>query len=529
MTDKHKHIVLRFAILYLLIIALFLGVVYKIAVIQFVEGKKWIELSEKQNIKDITIKPRRGNIYAFDGRLLASSIPSYKVYMDMKVDPLQKENGRIFYENVDSLAIALSNYFKDRSINWYKQDLIKAYKSNKRRHPVIRKEISYSEYKDIQKFPIFRMGRYRGGIYAEERVKRVKPFGSLASRTIGHVYAIEEKGGMSGIEGSFDTELVGTPGLSKKRRIAYQNLEPVEVEPIHGLDIYTTLNIEIQDIAEKALRDTIAELKAESGCIVVMEVQTGEIKAIVNLDRDKKSGKYYEGINHALSNRMEPGSTFKIASLIAVLDEGKIKINDVIDIEGGKIKVANKYMKDHNYNSGKGYDKLKVNEIIQASSNVGTSKIVMQTFDKKPEKFIEKLYDMRLNDPLPLQMKGATKPWIKHPKKDKSQWYGTSLAWMSIGYETIIPPINMLTFYNAIANDGKMVSPLFVKHIKRNENIIKNFETQIIKESICKKETLKDVQQTLIEVVEGKYATARSVKSNMAQIAGKTGTAQILG
>lgn len=529
MTDRHKHIVLRFAALYLAILLLFVAVVYKIFKIQVAEADNWKELAKQQSAKDIVIKARRGNIYAADGRLLASSIPAYKVFMDMKAENLTDNGGKVFHENVDSLAWYLSNYFKDRSQAAYKRELTQAFRKGSRRHPVIRREINYSQYKDIQAFPLFKLGRYRGGVYTEERVRRVKPFGSLASRTIGNVYAEEEKGGVSGIEASFNEYLVGTPGLSKRKKIAYAHIAPVEVEAINGLDIYSTIDIEIQDIAERALRDTIGLMEAEAGCIVVMEVKTGEIKAMVNLDRDKHSGRYYENINHALSNRMEPGSTFKVASLIAVLDEGKVKIDDVIDIEGGIVKVAGKDMKDHNYNSGKGFDKLKVNEIIQASSNVGTSKIVMQTFGNKPEKFINKLYDMKLNDPLPLQMKGAATSWIKHPKKDKRQWYGTSLAWMSIGYETIMPPIYTLTFYNAIANNGKMVSPLFVKHIKRNESIVESYQTQVLKESICKPSTLQDVQQTLIEVIEGEYATARSAKSDMVRIAGKTGTAQILG
>jgi cell division protein FtsI (penicillin-binding protein 3) len=257
-----------------------------------------------------------------------------------------------------------------------------------------------------------------------------------------------------------------------------------------------------------------------------MEVETGEVKAMVNLDYNEKTDSYYEGKNHALTDRMEPGSTFKIASLIAVLDEGKVKIDDVFDIDGGILPIANRLMKDHNHHRG-GYDKLHVNEIIQASSNVGTSKMVMKTFGDRPEKFIEKLYDLRLNDSLPLQMKGVAKPWIKHPKKDKNEWYKTSLAWISIGYETKIPPIYTLTLFNAIANNGKMVKPLFVRYVKRNEEIVQSFGTEVLKESICKPTTLKDVQQTLKEVVDGKFATAKTAQSKIVRVAGKTGTAQI--
>jgi cell division protein FtsI (penicillin-binding protein 3) len=526
MPDKRKNIVVRFGIVYFIISILFLLVIYKIVQIQFFERDEWMKLAEKQKISDITVRPKRGNIFASDGRLLASSIPTYYIYMDLRVPALNMNDGKLFYENLDSVSYSLSKFFGDKSKAQYKRILLNAYKKqdgNLLLHP---KRISYAQLKDFRKLPLYRLGRNRSGLYTREYVRRVKPFGSLASRTIGDVYADEVKGGRSGIEGSFNEQLLGIPGVSTRQKVANKYLETVEVEPVDGLDVYTTLDIEIQDIAEKALRDTIGALGAKSGCIVVMEVQTGEVKAMVNLDYNEKTDTYYEGKNHALTDRMEPGSTFKIASLIAVLDEGKVKINDVFDIDGGILPIANRLMKDHNYHRG-GYDKLHVNEIIQASSNVGTSKMVMKSFGDKPEKYIERLYDLRLNDSLPLQMKGVAKPWIKHPKKDKNEWYKTSLAWISIGYETKIPPIYTLTLFNAIANDGKMVKPLFVKTVKRNEEVVHAFETEVLKESICKPSTLKDVQQTLKEVVDGKFATAKTAQSKIVRIAGKTGTAQI--
>lgn len=526
MPDKRKNIVVRFGIVYFIISILFLLVIYKIVQIQFFEKDEWMKLAEKQKISDITVRPKRGNIFASDGRLLASSIPTYYVYMDLRVPALNKDDGKLFYENLDSLSLALSKFFGDKSKVQYRNTLLKAFKEQNGNLQLYPKRISYAQLKDLRKLPLYRLGRNRSGLFTREFVRRVKPFGSLASRTIGDVYADEVKGGRSGIEGSFNEQLLGIPGVSTRQKVANKYLETVEVEPIDGLDVYTTLDIEIQDIAEKALRDTIGALGAKSGCIVVMEVQTGEVKAMVNLDYDEKSDSYYEGKNHALTDRMEPGSTFKVASLIAVLDEGKVKINDVFDIEGGILPIANRLMKDHNYHRG-GYDKLHVNEIIQASSNVGTSKMVMKSFGDKPEKYIEKLYDLRLNDSLPLQMKGVAKPWIKHPKKDKNEWYKTSLAWISIGYETKIPPIYTLTLFNAIANEGKMVKPLFVKTIKRNEEVVQAFETEVLKESICKPTTLKEVQQTLKEVVDGKFATAKTAQSKIVIIAGKTGTAQI--
>lgn len=526
MPDKRKNIVVRFGIVYFIISILFILVIYKIVQIQFFEKDEWMKLAEKQKISDITVRPKRGNIFASDGRLLASSIPTYYVYMDLRVPALNKDDGKLFYENLDSLSHSLSGFFGDKGKVQYRNMLLKAFKEQNGNMLLYPKRISYAQLKDLRKLPLYRLGRNRSGLYTREFVRRVKPFGSLASRTIGDVYADEVKGGRSGIEGSFNEQLLGVPGVSTRQKVANKYLETIEVEPIDGLDVYTTLDIEIQDIAEKALRDTIGALGAKSGCIVVMEVQTGEIKAMVNLDYNEKTDTYYEGKNHALTDRMEPGSTFKVASLIAVLDEGKVKIDDVFNIDGGILPIANRLMKDHNHHRG-GYDKLHVNEIIQASSNVGTSKMVMKSFGDKPEKFIEKLYDLRLNDSLPLQMKGVARPWIKHPKKDKNEWYKTSLAWISIGYETKIPPIYTLTLFNAIANEGKMVKPLFVKSIKRNEEIVQAFETEVLKESICKPTTLKEVQQTLKEVVDGKFATAKTAQSKIVRIAGKTGTAQI--
>jgi len=526
MPDKRKNIVVRFGIVYFIISILFLLVIYKIVQIQFFERNEWMKLAEKQKISDITVRPKRGNIFASDGRLLASSIPTYYVYMDLRVPALNKDDGKLFYENLDSLSLSLSNFFGDKSKVQYRNILLKAFREqdgNLLLHP---KRISYAQLKELRKLPLYRLGRNRSGLFTREFVRRVKPFGSLASRTIGDVYADEVKGGRSGIEGSFNEQLLGIPGVSTRQKVANKYIETVEVEPIDGLDVYTTLDIEIQDIAEKALRDTIGALGAKSGCIVVMEVQTGEVKAMVNLDYDEKSESYYEGKNHALTDRIEPGSTFKVASLIAVLDEGKVKINDVVDVGNGVLPIANRLMKDHNYHRG-GYGRLHVNEIIQASSNVGVSKIVMKSFADNPEKYIEKLYDLRLNDLLPLQMKGVAKPWIKHPKKDKNEWYKTSLAWISIGYESKIPPIYTLTLFNAIANDGKMVKPLFVKAVKRNEEIVQAYETEVLKQSICKPQTLKEVQQTLKEVVDGKFATAKTAQSTIVRIAGKTGTAQI--
>ncbi len=526
MTDKRREIVVRFGIIYLLIAFCFVLVVWKMVQIQFVEGEEWMKLAEKQKITDIIVKPKRGNIYAADGRLLASSIPTYYIYMDTRVPALRLENGELFHSNIDSLSLALSDFFGDRTPYEYRQLLRKGYDRQTGNLLIYPKRISYSQLKELRKLPLFRLGRMKSGLIEREYVRRVKPFGSLASRTIGDVYADEVKGGRSGLEASFNDVLVGVNGVSTRQKVANKYIETMEVQPVDGMDVISSIDVELQDIAEKALRDTIDGIGAVSGTVVVMEVATGAIRAMVNLDRNPDTGEYYESTNHALRDRIEPGSTFKIASLMAVLDEGKYSLTDEFDIHHGIYPIANRIMRDHNAHRG-GYQRLSVEEIIQASSNVGTAQMVMGTFGNNPAKFIEKLYSYRLNDSLPIQMKGVAKPWIKHPKKDKDLWYATSLPWISIGYETKIPPIYSLTFFNAIANNGKMVKPLFVHEIRKNGMTVKTFEPEVMVNQICKPSTLKDVQKAMRGVVEGKYATARNVKSNIVTVAGKTGTALV--
>lgn len=526
MTDKRREIVVRFGVIYLMIAFLFVLVVWKIFQIQFVEGEEWLKLAEKQKITDIIVKPKRGNIYAADGRLLASSIPTYFIYMDTRVPALRLKDGALFHSNVDSLSLALSDFFGDRTPLQYRQLLRNGYDKQTGSLLIYPKRITYSQLKELRKLPLFRLGRMKSGLIEREYVRRVKPFGSLASRTIGDVYADEIKGGRSGLEASFNDVLVGVNGVSTRQKVANKYIETMEVQPVDGMDVISSIDVQLQDIAEKALRDTIDGIGAVSGTVVVMEVATGAIRAMVNLDRNPATGEYYENTNHALRDQVEPGSTFKIASLMAVLDEGKYALTDEFDIHHGIYPIANRIMRDHNAHRG-GYERLSVEEIIQASSNVGTAQMVMGTFGSNPSKYIEKLYSYRLNDSLPIQMKGVAKPWIKHPKKDKDLWYATSLAWISIGYETKIPPIYTLTFFNAIANNGKMVKPLFVHEIRKNGQAIKSYQTEVMVDQICKPSTLKDVQQALRGVVEGKFATARNVKSDIVTVAGKTGTALV--
>jgi len=525
MADTRKNIVLRFGIVYTIILLSFLAVIYKIAVIQFVERDNWLALAAQSIKTDIVVRPNRGNIFACDGRLMASSIPTYYIYMDLRVPALHEKGGILFKQNIDSVSMYLSSFFKDKTAYEYKTCIIQAYKKGKGEFRLIQRRITYAELKELKTFPLFRLGRNKSGLITKELFKRVKPFGSLASRTVGDIYADESKGGKNGLELYFNKELLGTPGISIRQKVANRYMETVQVEPIDGMDITTTLDINLQDIAEKALVDSLKSFDAASGYVVLMEVHSGEVKAIVNMQQNADKS-YSENKNGVVSDMVEPGSTFKTASLMVALDDGKVKITDSVDTGNGIYYFGTSAMKDWNANHG-GYGKISVANTIHASSNVGVSKIIVKAYGSNPSEFVDKLYKMKLNEHLNLEIPGTATPQIRHPKDKSRYWSATTLPWMSIGYETEIPPIYTLTFYNAIANNGKMIKPFFTKSISKNGQVVKTFETETIKESICKPTTLRDIKEVLLGVIEGKYGTAHNMESKFVRIAGKTGTAQI--
>lgn len=524
MSETGRNIIVRFAAAYLFIILLMIMVIYNIMVIQTVERQNWLALGAKNDKKDIIVRPNRGNIYSADGRLMASSIPTYYVYMDLRVPALHEKKGILFKNNVDSLALCLATYFKDKTKSQYKQELEQAYNRGQAEYQFYKKQISYAQLKDIKTFPLLRLGRNKSGLLTKEMIHRVKPFTTLASRTIGDIYADETKGGKNGLELGFDSILRGKPGISSRQKVANRWEEIVEVPPIDGMDITTTIDVDMQDIAEKALLDKITEIEAQSGYAILMEAQTGEIKAIVNMQRNS-DGTYSESRNGVVSDRAEPGSVFKVMSLMAVLDDGKAHLDDIVDTGEGKWKVANRMMIDHNADK-KGYGVITFEHAINASSNVGVSKIIMKAYGDNPREYVEKLYRMKINEPFNLYIPGTSAPNIRYPNKDN--WYATTLAWMSIGYETQIPPIYTVAYFNSIANNGKYIEPLFIKSISQNGQIIKNFTARVINDQICKPSTLRDVRKALLGVVEDpKYATGKLVRSPYVRIGGKTGTALI--
>ena len=526
MSEPGRNIIIRFAAVYIFIVFLLGIVIYNIIVIQTVEREKWLSLGKKNNKTDIIVRPNRGNIYSADGRLMASSIPTYYVYMDLRVPALKEKNGILFKENIDSLSYYLSEYFKNKSKAEYKRDLTQAYNQGKGEYAFYKERISYAQLKELKKFPLFRLGRNKSGLLTKEMFRRVKPFSTLASRTIGDIYADETKGGKNGLELSFDSILQGTPGISSRRKVANKWEEIVEVPPVEGMDITTTIDVDMQDIAEKALVDKLTEIEAQTGYAILMETKTGEIKAIVNMQRNA-DGTYSENKNGVVSDKVEPGSTFKTVSLMAVLDEGKAKLTDVIETGNGLYRFGNAVMKDHNANKG-GYHNITLEQSLNASSNVGISRTIVKAYGNNPGEFVDKLYKMKINEPFNLYIPGSAAPEIRHPNDKSKYWSASTLPWMSIGYEVQIPPIYTVAFYNSIANNGKYIEPVFIKSISKNGQIIKSFSARTINEQICKPSTLKDIRQALLGVVENpKYGTGKAVHSPYVRIAGKTGTAQI--
>jgi cell division protein FtsI (penicillin-binding protein 3) len=525
MTDKRRNIVLRFGIVYTIICLSFVAVLYRIVKIQFVERDKWLALADHAIKTNIIVKPIRGNIYACDGRLMASSIPTYYVYLDLRVPALHEKDGKLFYENIDSLSIYLSSFFHDKTAYAYKSAIINAYNAGDGEFQLYPKRISFSQLKLLQTLPLLKLGKYKSGLITKEFVKRVRPFGSLASRTIGDIYADESLGGKSGIENSFNDYLKGVSGTAIRQKVANNYMETVQAEPVDGLDVVSTIDIDLQDIAENALVDGVKEFDAAEGCAVLMEVRTGEVKAIVNMQRNK-DGSYSENRNVAISNMTEPGSTFKVASVMAALDENKVKMTDTINTYNGQFKFGNRTMSDHNANHG-GFHKITLAQAIYGSSNIGVSRAIVKAYGQNPGEFVDKLYAMKLNERMNLDLPGAAAPFIRHPNDKSHEWSNTTLPWMSVGYETQIPPIYTLAFYNSIANDGKLIRPFFVKSIRKNGQIVKEFTTEVLNPAICKPSTLKLIRSALLGVVEDKMGTGKPAYSKYVRIAGKSGTAQI--
>ena len=506
------------------------AIVVKAGIIMFAERQYWQDVADRFVKENVTVKPNRGNIISSDGKLMASSLPEDRIYMDFmsgekdekrrKKDQARRDS--ILTANMDSICIGLNKIFPDKSVAQFKAHLKKGRQAKSRNYLIYPKRISYIQYKEVKRLPVFRLNRYKGGFKELAYNQRKKPFGSLAARTLGDVYADTAKGARNGIELAFDTLLKGRNGRTHRQKVMNKYLNIVDVPPVDGCDLITTIDVGMQDICEKALVDKLKELNASVGVVVLMEVATGEVKAIVNMMQGK-DGNYYEMRNNSISDMLEPGSTFKTASIMVALEDGKITPDYVVDTGNGQMPMHGRVMKDHNWHRG-GYGKLTVTEILEVSSNIGTSYIIDHFYGSNPQKFIDGLRRMSIDQPLHLQIAGEGKPNIRGPK-ERSYFSKTALPWMSIGYETQIPPINILTFYNGIANNGVTVRPKFVKAAVKDGEVVKEYPTEVINPKICSDKTLAQIREILRKVVgEG---LAKPAGSKQFHVSGKTGTAQI--
>ncbi len=500
-------------LIYLVMILLSIGVVSRTIYTQVFESSKW-SAEKYKIIKTEVVNAPRGNIYSDDYSLLATSIPEYEVHWDSKM-----VSKSFFNKNIDELSSKLSDLFKDKTAAEY-QRLLRSYKSKGTQYGLIRRKVDYNQLKLLKTFPIFEENRLISGFIYSQTNKRQKPFKRLAERTIGY----DRKNSKSvGLEGAFNFYLKGQDGEVLKQKLAGNEWMPIrEIESKPGKDIVTTLNIRFQDIAENALENCLVRHDADYGSLVLMEVQTGEIKAIVNLKKNEDET-LIEDYNYAIAELSDPGSTFKLASLIAGLEDGFFKTKDSVNTYNGIHQFYDRFMNDTKKG---GYGKLSLADAFVKSSNVGISKLVVEYYSKNPAQFVDRLYSMGLNEPLDILISGESSPNILHPKGNKSNWSGTTLPWMSIGYGIEMTPLQILSFYAAIANDGKRMRPFFVKSIQENGKIEKEIKPQVINPSICSKTTIDIVKEMMLNVVEN--GTAENLKNDKYKIAGKTGTAQLL-
>ncbi len=520
MTDEKKDILWRVYLVYFGILIFGMAIIAKMLHIQFAEGAELKQKAQLQELKVTNLEASRGNILAADGTLLATSVPIFEVRFDVASPHISDE---LFNSKVDSLAAGLASIFGKSSKRQIRSQLIKARKQGKRYY-LLGRNATYDQLKELRKLPIFRRGKYKGGLIAIQKTTRIRPYQELAGRTIG--YEIKKENLHVGLEGAYSDILTGEDGKLVLRRINHGDWVPIhddnEVEPKDGLDIVTTLDVNIQDVAELALLRQLLNNKAFQGCAIVMEVETGHIKAMANLRYDSTDNKYKETYNYAIGESIEPGSTFKLYSMLVALDDHKIELTDSIVTGEGYTSYYGRPLRDvHKIKDGR----ITVRDAFEYSSNVGISMIINDAYKEDPSEFIDGLYDIGINKPLGLEIKGEGKPYIKHPS-DRKTWWGTSLPWMSIGYELTITPLQNLTVYNAVANDGKMVKPMLVTEIREAGMTKEKFETEVMNSSIVSKETIRQAQSLLKGVVE-RGTARRAFAHTPYKVAGKTGTAQI--
>lgn len=503
-----KHILRRFYIVAAVLLLVFFLVGYKLFEIQVVEGQKYKEIAQNTVYKNFTIAPNRGNLYDTNMNLLATSVPKY----DIRFDAVTVSEAN-FQQYVRPLSSRLSEMF-DKPASYFLQKLKQA-RTNKNRYLLIATKLDYSDYVKIREFPLFNLGPYKGGIITEQYTVREHPLGRIGERTVGF--------GNVGLEGAFDEYLKGKKGQRLKQKIAKGQWKPIsdinEVEPEDGYDVVSTIDVNIQDVAHHALLAQLEKFEADHGSVVVMETKTGEVKAISNLGRAKSSGKYYEKLNYAVYEAHEPGSTFKLMSMVAALEDKVIDTSTVFDTEKGIAQFFDRKVYDSKRG---GYGKISAAKAFEVSSNTAFAKMIYENYKDQPERFVNRLYNMGLNERIGLKIKGEGQPSLPHP--DDSNWYGTTLPWMSFGYGVSMTSLQTLTFYNAIANDGVKIKPRFIKQVKDKNKIIDSYEEPIIEGSVCSVETAKKLQDMMKKTVE--RGTGSNIYNENFSMAGKTGTCQ---
>ena len=516
--EEKKDILKRVYLVYIFCCVFALAVLGRVFFLQTVQGEHWKQEAKNFMEKEQDIEAQRGNIFSCNGSLLATSLPYYDIGIDPLANSLIDDNE--FEDSATALASGLARVLHDHSSTEYFRILMNA-RHRGSRYEQLARNVSDKEFKEIKKLPLFRAGQYKGGFIYVQTNQRELPFRMLAARTIGY---LSDSGRVKvGLEAAYDSVLTGTRGKRLMQKIAGGVWKPLnnenEIEPQQGRDILTTIDIDIQDVAENALRNSLAEHDAKYGCVILMEVKTGEIRAIANLTR-KDSGQYVEDYNYAIGDAREPGSTFKLASLLVGMDDGLVNLTDKLNLEGGQHQYFNRVMHDSHAPKE---DVVTVEQAFWESSNVGISKVINAAYAKNPKKFTDGLQRLRFGSPLGLPIPGEAKSHIR--TAGEKGWSGVSLPWISIGYESTITPLQTLTLYNAVANNGVMVKPMFVKEIREKGKTLKVFTPEVLNPAIAKPSTIAKAKQLLEGVVQ--HGTAKNLSTSVYPIAGKTGTAQI--
>lgn len=531
-----KHIIPRYTFVIIVLTLVGAAVIGSAAYQMIFESEYWKTVRQRLASQQKDIPALRGNIYSADGQLLVGSMPIYTLRADFVVrdpnDSVAERKLRIwrdsaFTADLDSLCIGLNKLFPETSPADFRKKLLDG-KKRGRRNLAIKHNVSYIKYKEFLKLPFVNHGRIRTGFYAEEIPQRQKPYGNMATRTLGSLLPACDSA-MNGLELAYDSILRGINGKKHREKVRSLWMDRTDVEPTNGLDIISTIDVGMQDAAEKILVRKLHEVNGEIGVVVLMEVATGDVKAIANMTRLGSPGNYYyaEVKNNAITDLWEPGSTFKTASMMVALEDGVVTRKDGVEVGNGVYMMHGRPMKDHNWRKGGYGRKISVDECLMFSSNVGVSRIIDEHYFQHPEKYVDGLYREGVGVPFTLPFKGQGFPKVRRPKPDGSNWSKTALAWMSIGYETQIPPIYTVTFYNAIANNGRMVKPRFVRAICKDGVTLKEFPVEVVKEHICKPSTLKDIHEILERVVNDPTGLGKKAGCKQFKVCGKTGTAQV--